>query len=262
MPRHDPDSEPFQHTPRPVAALAKDYPHGHVIDWHSHRRAQLLHSLSGVVTVNSQAGTWVVPPHRGVWMPAGMTHEVRITGAVQMRTVFIEPDARPDLRADCVVVDISPLLRALLDTATRLPMDYPLGGREERIMELILDELRALPILSLDIRLPADPALAALCQQILKRPEAPVSLASGAAYLDTSPRTVSRLFQRETGMSFAQWVRRARLLKSLDALAAGTPIVDVALSLGYESPSAFSAMFRRTLGMAPSTYFGRDPDQR
>ncbi len=258
MAHDDPDSLPFQSTTRPVSALAKDYPHGHVIAWHSHRRAQLLHSLSGVVTVNSQAGTWVVPPHRGVWMPPGMTHEVRLTGSVQMRTVFIEPGARADLRPDCVVVDISPLLRALLDTATTLPLDYPLGGREERIMELILDELRALPILSLDIRLPADPALAVLCKRILRRPEEPVSLASGAAYLDTSPRTLSRLFQRETGMSFAQWVRRARLLKSLDALAAGTPIVDVALSLGYDSPSAFSAMFRRTLGVAPSVYFGRD----
>lgn len=253
----DLDSEPFQQTPRPVAALAKDYRHGHRIPWHRHRRAQLLHSLSGVVTVTSDVGTWVVPPDRGVWMPAGMAHEVRITGNVQMRTVFIEPDARPDLREDCVVVDVSPLLRALLDVATRLPLDYPLGGRAERIMELILDEIRTLPILSLDIRLPADPALGALCARILDSPETPVSLASCAAYLDTSTRTLSRLFQRETGMSFGQWLRRARLLKSLDALAAGIPIVDVALSLGYDSPSAFTAMFRRTLGVAPSAYFGR-----
>lgn len=259
-PTHPEDLEtlPLQHTARPVAALARDYPHGHRIARHRHRRAQLLHSLSGVVTVASDAGTWVVPPDRGVWLPAGMSHAVRITGAVRMRTVFVEPGARPDLRADCVVVDVSPLLRALLDAATQLPVDYKLGGREERIMELILDEIRALPILALDIRFPADPALAALCRRILKRPETPVSLAGGAAWLDISTRSLSRLFQHETGMSFAQWVRRARLLRSLDALAAGTPIVDVALSLGYDSPSAFSAMFRRTLGLSPSQYFGHD----
>jgi AraC-like DNA-binding protein len=139
--------------------------------------------------------------------------------------------------------------------AISFPLDYPLGGRAERIMELILDEIRTLPILALDIPLPADPALARLCTSILHRPEEQVSLASCAAYLGTSTRTLSRLFQRETGMSFGQWLRRARLLKSLDALAAGIPIVDVALSLGYESPSAFSAMFRRTLGVAPSQYF-------
>ncbi|MEM8142220.1 helix-turn-helix domain-containing protein, partial [Morganella morganii] len=41
------------------------------------------------------------------------------------------------------------------------------------------------------------------------------------------------------------------------ALAAGHSILEVALDLGYDSQSAFSAMFRRTLGVSPSLYFGR-----
>ncbi|WP_084194641.1 helix-turn-helix domain-containing protein [Insolitispirillum peregrinum] len=33
-----------------------------------------------------------------------------------------------------------------------------------------------------------------------------------------------------------------------------SPVLTIALDLGYGSPSAFSALFRRTLGMAPRDY--------
>ena len=51
-------------------------------------------------------------------------------------------------------------------------------------------------------------------------------------------------------MSFAEWRRRARLLRALGWIAEGRPILAVALDLGYDSPSAFSAMFRRELRRA------------
>ena len=247
----------FYSPDRPLGGLARDYRHGDRVPLHSHERAQLLHAVSGVVTVVTGAGSWVVPPFRAVWLPAGMPHETRMSGAVRMRTVFVDPGSRPDFPKQCVVVDVSPLLRELLIVAGSLPLDYPLGGREERIMELILDEIRTLPILSLHIPMPRDRALAALCRGVMERPERPVSLEGFAAATGVSARTISRMFQRETAMSFGQWMRRARLLASMDALAAGVPVVDVALSLGYESPSAFSAMFRKMLGVSPSLYFAR-----
>jgi AraC-like DNA-binding protein len=56
-------------------------------------------------------------------------------------------------------------------------------------------------------------------------------------------------------MSFGPWRRQALLLASLSRLAAGEPVTNIALDLGYDSPSAFTAMFRRTLGVTPSRYF-------
>jgi AraC-like DNA-binding protein len=52
-------------------------------------------------------------------------------------------------------------------------------------------------------------------------------------------------------MGFVQWRQKARLLAALRRLGAGDPVTAVALALGYRSPSAFSAMFRRALGMVP-----------
>lgn len=244
---------------RPVLAVAQDYRHGDRVPAHHHARAQLLHALSGVVTVNTAQGSWVVPPGRGVWLPAGVVHDLRIAGRVRMRTLFVDPAARSGLPGACRVADIGPLLRQLIVAAMDLPADYAPGGRDERVMELILDELRTLPALALHLPMPVDPLLAGLCTRLREHPAENLALAEAARALGVSGRTLTRAFQRETGLSFAQWQRRLKLLSSLDSLAAGHPIMAVALDAGYDSPSAFSAMFRRTLGVSPTEYFGDVP---
>ena len=96
---------------QPIVPLAENYPHGERIAPHCHNRAQLIHALSGVITVNSSQGCWVVPPGRGVWVPAAVEHDLKMAGQVRMRTLFVASDARPDLPLTCRVVDIPPLLR-------------------------------------------------------------------------------------------------------------------------------------------------------
>ena len=73
--------------------------------------------------------------------------------------------------------------------------------------------------------------------------------------LKMSRATFMRLFRRETKMSFGKWRQQARMLNALLLLAEGRSILDVALECGYESPSAFSAAFRRSLGQPPKSYF-------
>ncbi len=246
--------EDCHQTPRAIAALASDYPHGAYIAPHRHLRAQLIHALTGVMTVMSAHGSWVVPTGRAVWMPAGADHAVRFFGDVSMRTVYVALDARPSLPGGCEVIDVSPFLREAIVAATRVPLDYELGGRDHRVMELILDELEAAPRLQLHVPMPQDPRLIRLCEQLIADPSGPATLAQLAAEINVSDRTLARLFHRELGMSFGQWLRRMRLLLSLPRLAAGVSVLQVALEHGYDSPSAYSAMFRRTLGMAPTAY--------
>ena len=112
-----------------------------------------------------------------------------------------------------------------------------------------------LPILPLHLPEPREASLLALCRHIQATLAQP-TLEQASAHLSVSGRTLSRRFQRETGLHFSDWVRRARLLAALNALATGRSVLEVALDLGYDSPSAFSAMFRR-LGVAPSDYFSR-----
>ncbi|HYM31502.1 MAG TPA: AraC family transcriptional regulator, partial [Candidatus Cybelea sp.] len=130
-------------------------------------------------------------------------------------------------------------------------------GADGRIMSLILDEVRALPALPLHLPMPSDARLKRVCAAIVAEPGAKATLVAWAAEAGASGRTLLRLFQRQTGMTFAAWRQRARLLAALGRLAAGEPVTTVAIDLGYDSPSAFTAMFRRALGTTPSRYFGR-----
>lgn len=245
----------FSFTHRPLVPFAHDYQHGDSEPWHQHDCAQLLHSLSGVVRVDTLAGCWVVPPGRGVWLPAGTQHALRNTGKVAARTLFIDPLARADLPASCQIVQISPLLRELIVSALDLPESYSPASRDERIYELILDEIRLMPVLPFCLPEPETETLRQLCQQIRRAPENHWSSAQAASLTSMSERTLNRHFQQQTGLSFGEWTRRARLLEALVRLAQGQPVLRVALDLGYGSHSAFTAMFRRVMGISPSDYF-------
>ena len=70
-----------------------------------------------------------------------------------------------------------------------------------------------------------------------------------------SKRTLERLFLYETGLTFGKWRQQMRLLHALRLLAAGQSVTTVALDVGYDTPSAFIAMFRRNLGATPGRYF-------
>ena len=246
--------EDCQVSPRPVAAFASDHPDGEHIAPHHHPRAQLIHAVTGVMTVRSLGGSWVVPTGRAVWMPAQAEHAIRIAGDVAMRTVFIDTGARPGLPTECEVIEVSAFLREALVAATRIRLDYALESRDHRVMELILDEIVAAPRLHLHVPIPRDPRLAALCERMIAAPSTPVTLEGLAAEIHVSGRTLARLFHREVGMSCGDWLRRMRLLLSLPRLAAGASVLEVALEHGYDSPSAYTAMFRRALGVAPSVY--------
>ncbi len=139
------DPAEFADNPRPVVALANDYPSGTEIAPHRHARAQLVYASQGVMTVTAAAGSWVVPPQRAVWMPAGAEHAVRVNRAIAMRSLFIRPDAAPRLPQACRVVTVSALLRALILRAMSIPPRYDEAGPDGRILRVILDELRTLP---------------------------------------------------------------------------------------------------------------------
>ena len=236
--------------------MARDLPPAFEIPWHSHPRFQLIFAVRGVMTVDTQEATWMVPPQRAVWMPPKTSHRIRTSGEVHMRTLYIEPAAARRMPRGCEVFEVTPLLRELILRATELPLEYEERGPAGRVMRLLLDELAALPRLPYSLPMPKSAPLEAICARLLQAPNDPATLEDLAARHRTTARTLARHFRRQTGMSFAEWRRRARLLRALGWIAEGRPILAVALDLGYDSPSAFSAMFRRELGAPPLHFRG------
>jgi AraC-like DNA-binding protein len=207
------------------------------------------------MTVLTESGAFVVPPQRAVWLPAGMKHEVRCRDRVSLRTLYVVEQASPRLPRECCVLDVSELLRSLIIAAVDLPVEYDLGGRDGRIMALILDEIAAMPVAPLSAPMPSNPRLARICRAFFKNPAQSQSLTFWARAAGMSRRTLTRTFRRETGMSFAAWRQQVRLLEALSRLAVGQPVTVVAMDVGYQSPSAFTARFRRTFGTTPTHYY-------
>ncbi len=249
------DPADYQAVARPVAAMPKDFPAGSHVPLHRHARAQLLYAARGVMCVSTPDGAWVVPPHRAVWIPPETEHEIRMSGEVAMRTLYIDPRASPGLPARCTVLEVSPLLRELILAAMGEPLEYPHHSRGEAIATLVLHEIAAVEAEPLHLPMPRDPRLAAICRRVVERIGADETLDELARDAGLSTRTLARLFQRETGMNFLAWRQQARLAEALTRLAAGQPSTVVAQDIGYASPSAFSAMFSRMLGTTPARYF-------
>ena len=239
----------------PISCRATDYPAGWYIEPHAHGKHQLIYAVRGVMVVKTDDGQWVVPPTRAIWMLSGMTHEIRCVGEVHMRSMLVRPDADPSLLTVTQAVDISPLLRELIRAAVEVMHPYASNSRDGRLMRLILDELRALPVLPLHLQMPADQRLTQICERLQNQLDDASTLADWAERLGIDVKTIQRLFTKETGLTFGQWRQQARLLHALELLATGQKVIDVALALGYESPSAFATMFRKHFGQTPSQFF-------
>jgi AraC-like DNA-binding protein/mannose-6-phosphate isomerase-like protein (cupin superfamily) len=249
------DRADYQDTLRPLAGMAKDFGDSVRIEPHCHPRAQLTWAVSGVMTVTAARGTWVVPPNRALWIPAETEHAIRMSGPVAMRAIYVDRVIAGAVAEDCKVILVSPLLRALMLELVAAPLDYDENGRMGHVAALFLDEIRVLDAQPLHIPMPHDKRLRRLCEALLRDPARRETLEEWSDITGASSRTLARLFERETGMRFVDWRRQVRLAEGLVRLAQGGDVAAAARAGGYESASAFTAMFRQTLGTTPRDYF-------
>lgn len=207
-----------------------------------------------MVAVTTDAGTWVAPPTRALWIPAGTVHEHRAFGRVDLHCVGLPTRLNPLSLAAPAVLAVGPLLRELILEYTRTPQDD--SAERRRMLGVLLDQLRASPLQPLHLPAPTDPRLAAVCALLHADPADSRGLAELAAQAGAGAgeRTLSRLFRAELGMTFPQWRTQLRLHHALRLLAVDTPVTAVAHRCGWSSASAFIDVFRRAFGHTPGTH--------
>lgn len=235
----------------PLSAVARDYPDGAHVEPHLHEDSQFLYAATGLMRVVTANGAWIIPPTRAVWIPAGLEHEIFMSGAVRMRSLFIAANAAPRPGGCCVLV-VTPLLRELILRAVLL--EDRQAAQLELVQRLMLDEIAELERMPLHIPMPHDRRLQNICMALLKTPKHPFTLEDWAQQVGASSRTLTRLFSQELQMSFQEWRQLVRLTEALPRMLNGESVQHIAHALGYSSGRAFSAMFRRLLGETPRTY--------
>jgi len=236
-----------------VWAVATTYPSGYEIPPHRHPTSQLVYASRGVMTVHTEAGTWVVPAHRAVLVPPEVEHRIGMSGEVEMRTVYLAPVLLEVTQ--CSVVNVSPLLRELILLAVERAPLYEKEPGHAHLIGLLVEQLDALPSIPLQLPAPQDSRARRAADWLRAHPGESADLDHIARKVGASKRTLERLFLSETAMSIGAWRQQLRLMQALELLAAGEPVTQVALAVGYESTSAFISRFRQVLGTTPGRYY-------
>jgi AraC-like DNA-binding protein len=230
-------------------------PVGTVFNWHTHEDHQLAWASSGVLTVLTADATWVLPPTRALWIPAGLPHQAEAAGQATMRSLYVRPDVRvPALagRTRPAVVAASPLLAELIGYLGTSGLD---PGPRAHGEALLADLLTPIPVTTISVRSPAEGPARSVAEGLRRDLADKRTLAEWGHQVGASERTLARAFVAGTGMSFGRWRTLLRMQAALPMLAAGEVAGRVAIRVGYETPSAFTAAFRREFGVTPAAYF-------
>ncbi|MFM2126428.1 MAG: hypothetical protein RL328_2879 [Acidobacteriota bacterium] len=246
---------------RPILSFAWKSEKPHRAAAHSHSRGHVLYVETGAYWVVTVEGTWLVPAGQAIWIPPHMHHEVYSQGGVTAQILFVDESCAAPLPLHCGTVRVSSLLRHLIERTVVYGNDYPPDGPGARLAQVMLDELAAMEFAPLMLPISKDPRLARVMQRLIADPTAHGDLESVAKEAGASSRTLARLFPKETGMTFRQWRTRLLLVESIDRLARGASVTEVAVDLGY-SPSSFAYMFRSNLGVPPGRFSDCTRSQR
>ncbi|WP_084652501.1 AraC family transcriptional regulator [Ottowia thiooxydans] len=221
---------------------------------HHHRKGQLVMALRGGVVCEVSNAMWMVPPHHAVWIPGGMPHSNRATNNARICFLFVEPEASqmPD---KCCTLAISPMVRELILYLADQGFAYPRQGAAARVAAVVLEQLATAPIERLHLPVSDHPKIRFITDAWELDPSDRRTLVQWADQLAVSGRSLARLVERETGLSFGRWRQQWHLIVALRQLAEGSPVQQVASNLGYDSVTAFITMFKKSLGQPPAQYF-------
>jgi AraC-like DNA-binding protein/quercetin dioxygenase-like cupin family protein len=224
---------------------------GFWFELHSHPQPQLLWSPRGVLGVAVDDDHWVLPPTRALWLPSDVVHRTGANRTAVVHGIFLDAARCPVTWSRPTVLAVGPLLAELVGHLGRHDLDEAARARAEAVL---LDLLEPLPSAPLAVRMPSDPRAVRVAEALRDNPSDQSGLAAFAQLADTSARTLSRLFVAETGSSFDRWRTGIRMWAAVTMLADGQPVSRVAHAVGYATPSAFLAAFRRTVGTTPTGY--------
>jgi len=243
--------------PRPVYVRQQHMPARHLFPPHRHPWHQLLYATSGVLVANLAGQRLFVPPGTAVWLPVGCEHSTYTEFGAELKSLYIDADYDGIHADEPQVLDVSALMRELLLTAADFAVEYPLGGYEENVIQLLLQTLSRLAQREHTLPWPVSPRLAELCARLYADPSVRPRIEQLAVHLGMSTRTLERHFRRETGMTLQGWSTRMRLMKAVELLNTDMNVTEIALELGYSTPAPFILMFRERMGTSPNRYRAR-----
>ena len=224
---------------------------GYTEDLHSHDEAQLLLVVRGMAIFDVGTSRWLVSPQSAIWIPAGVEHCMSSTGEIELHCLYLKCSTLDLPFSGTRTLNVSPLMRELIIEMSNLPERINVEDHHARLTRTLIDQLARTPDGPRQVAMPTHPKLREFADVLIADPSDRKTVSGWAKVLGMSERTFQRTFFQETGMSFGVWRRQVHILLALRRLGEGDSVQTVAYYLGYDSPSAFTEMFRKMLGKPP-----------
>jgi AraC-like DNA-binding protein len=221
---------------------------------HAHDWGQLNYVTHGIMHLEVAGQRFISPPQYAVWIPRGFEHSSYNAAATTYRSAYVSAALSEHLPAQPCTLAMSPILRAILSDFAARDVKVPSNAADLRLAAVLMDQLRVARVHDAYLPYASSDALRAILQALQAAPGDDRSLAEWAQQVNMTPRTLERTCQRELGMALGEWRQRLRFTCAIDALDAGRTVQHIAYNLGYSTPSAFIAMFRRMAGTTPEQY--------
>lgn len=222
------------------------------LDEHQHpRHHMIIWSATATITMRTGNRDWLVPPTHGLWIPAGTSHAAEVIRSGNSYGLLLSVERCTTIGTEPTGVLITPLIRELIIHLNQYPDPNSTRAHAE---SLLLALLEPVPSTTFHVPLPDDPRIRTIAETLVAHPADERDLTAWARRTNTSVRTITRLFTRETGMTFAQWRTHIRIRAALTHLARGNSVGVTARAVGYRKPGAFAETFRRLTGQHPTIY--------
>jgi AraC-like DNA-binding protein len=236
-----------------VRAHVQRYSRGKTPDF-SHDRHQLILVSAGALAISSRDARWIVPTGHGGWIPARTRCSLEPAGATLAAVLYLRPDVVRGMEPACQVLAIPAFLSAIVEHLVGIE-SLPSDRTGRRLAGVLADQIAAAARIDLRLPSPRHPRATQVSELLMADPSDTPSLEALGQELSVSARTLARHFVADTGLTLGQWRLQFRLTHALTLVASGRAVKDVAFEVGYESPSAFVAAFKRALGTTPGKMF-------
>ncbi len=221
-------------------------------------RHYLLCASRGALRLEAHGTSWVLPPARAALIAAGGPIQVSIPQPATTSSVLFDATFAPTPPAPLTVFDLDPLARALVSECAAWPdSPDPLPPYARSIFGALAAVAWRLAEHPAPVTVPSgrSPELRRALALTSDRLTEDVRFEDVARDVGLVPRSLARRFEEESGMTWRAALRRMRVLRAIEELAAGEDsVTTIAHAVGYSSLSAFNAAFRDLTGRTPTDY--------
>ena len=221
-------------------------------------RHYLLCASAGVLRLEAEGQAWLLPPARAALIEAGRPIRVSIEQPVRTASVLFDTGFVAAPPAPLTVFDLSGLARALVaECGAWGPSEEPLTAYAQTLFAALAAVTWRLAEQPSPVVVPAgrSPELRRALRLTEQRLGDEIRFEEVADQVSLAPRSLARRFEEETGMTWRAVLRRMRVLRAIEELAAGdASVTRIAFMVGYTSLSAFNSAFRELTGRTPTQY--------